>query len=86
MSSEHNDSAILRTACNFTAIHCECLRIEAIPLLKVFLMVLFLSRVCWQLPSSPPSPRHKGVREILEVNIAFTTPLWKAETEADQCM
>lgn len=81
-----NDSTVLLTACNFTAIHWECLRMEAIPLLKVFLIVLFLSRACWQLPSSPPRPRHRGVREILGVNMAFTSPLRKAEKGACHCM
>ena len=51
----------------------------AIPPLNVFLMVPFLCRERWLPPSSPPSPRHRGVKEVLGVNMAFTAPLPKIE-------
>lgn len=69
------------TAWSFTAIHWECLRIAAIPPLNVFLMVPFLCKERWLPPSSPPRARHRGGREILGVNMAFTTPLGRAERE-----
>lgn len=49
----------------------------AIPPLNVFLMVPFLCRERWLPPSKPPRHRHRGGREILGVNMAFTTPLRK---------
>lgn len=63
------------TACSFTAMHCECLRVAAMPLLRVFLMVPFLCRERWLLPSRPPRPRHRGGTEILGLNMDFTAAL-----------
>lgn len=79
--SEHMRTEVL-TAWSFTAIQWECLRTAAIPPLKVFLMVPFLCRERWLPPSSPPRPRHRGGREILGVNVAFTTPLRRKMREA----
>lgn len=81
-SGGNNTYSGVLTACSFTAIHWECLRMAAIPPLNVFLMVPFLCRERWLPPSKPPRPRHRGGREILGVNMDFTTPLRKREKEA----
>lgn len=65
------------TVCSLTARHCEWRRMADAPPLSVFLMVPFRCRERWLLPSRPPRPRHRGGREILGVNMAFTAPLRK---------